>query len=185
MKRFYVDASAFIRLAKIDRAYLLIDLGGDIYVPDAVSTEIQSEPERSWLNELNKGRVIERGTPEWLRGDPDGIDRLERAASHLGIDDVSETGINGDVALLSLGMRDESAVIITDDKPLRKTCKTLGIPISGSIGVVISAVERGDLEPEEAKDSLVAMDEVGARLSARLLRKAEQLIDEAAEEREE
>lgn len=51
--------------------------------------------------------------------------------------------------------------------------------------MVIAAVERSDLDPLEAKDALVAMDEVGARLSARLLRNAERLIDETANEPEE
>lgn len=106
----------------------------------------------------------------------------KKAAAHLGVEDPGENW-HGDVALLADALKTEGeVVVITDDKPLRKTCKALGVPVSGSLGVVIAAVERGDLDPEEAKDALVAMDEVGARLSARLLRRAERVIDEAAED---
>jgi predicted nucleic acid-binding protein len=97
------------------------------------------------------------------------------------MDDPAD-GWHGDVALLAWALKaEDEIVVVTDDKPLRKACKALGILISGSLGVVIAAVERGDLAPEEAKGALVAMDEVGARLSARLLRRAERRIDEAAE----
>lgn len=99
--------------------------------------------------------------------------------------DLSADSLAGDVASLAHALGADDPVVVTDDKPLRKTCKALGVPVSGSMGVVIAAVERGDLDPNEAKDALVSMDEVGARLSARLLRKAERLIDEAAERREE
>lgn len=86
------------------------------------------------------------------------------------------------MALLALGLTMGGPMVVTDDKPLQKTCKALGVPLSGSIGVVVAAVERDAIEPAEAKRLLIAMDEVGARLSARLLRKAERLIDEAADE---
>lgn len=74
----------------------------------------------------------------------------------------------------------DSSVVVTDDRPLRETCKALSIPVSGPTGVLVRAVERGDLTPDDAKDALLAMDEVGARLSASLLRRAERLIDDAA-----
>ena len=147
--------------------------------------EIVSDREMRGLGELSEHEAIHVGEPHELLEHPEGDDFVQMAARHLGEVEIQDSSISGDVALLALGLGDDEAVIVTDDKPLRKTCKALGIPISGSIGVVIAAVERGGLDPDEAKDTLVAMDEVGARLSARLLRKAERLIDEAAEEREE
>lgn len=80
-----------------------------------------------------------------------------------------------------MALRNDRPVVITDDKPLRQTCKALSILISGSIGVLIRAVERGECTAEDAKQTLYAMDEVGARLSASLVKRAEQLIDDAAD----
>lgn len=185
MKRLLVDASVFITLAEIDRVDLLATLEGSPMVPSEVADEIREEPASSALVEAFNSGWLRSGsvkvgmgmdrTGEWAKP-------VKKAATHLGIEDLDDNG-HGDVALLAVALKtDQEVVVITDDKPLRKTCKALGIPVSGSIGVVIAAVERGDLDPEEAKDALVTMDEVGARLSARLLRRAERLIDEAAED---
>jgi predicted nucleic acid-binding protein len=189
-RRLLVDASAFITLAGIDRVDLLRGIDSNLVVPAAVEREVADEPAASRL-----GRAVENG---WIRVESatdraaarDRSDVLADAAAHLGEPDpgtVDSDGPEGDefigdVALLALALLADDAVVITDDKPLRKACTSLGIAVSGSLGVVIAAVERGDLEAGAAKDALVAMDEVGARLSARLLRRAERLIDEAAAE---
>jgi len=165
-RKLLVDASVFITLAEIDATYLLYELDGEVLVPALIADEIEDEPARSRLEET---------TGEQLTVDSADDERTEWASDYLGGDDEPR----GDAALLALGSAYDEAVVITDDKPLRNTCKALGVPLSGSIGVVVASVENGALEADEAKRLLVSMDEVGARLSARLLRKAERLIDEA------
>lgn len=179
MKRFYVDTSVIITLIGVGQAVQLGSLPGEVFVPDAVLSELLVDKDLSRIGELSEKNILELGSREDVHDEQEGDQVFRRAAEHLGRDVVSESEISGDVALLSLGLADDSGVVVTDDKPLRKACKALGIPISGSIGVVIAAVEQGELDPDEAKDTVVAMDEVGARLSASLLRKAERLIDEA------
>lgn len=178
-KQLFVDASVFITLAETDYVALLDALDGEVFVPRAVADEISDEPAASHLATASE---------EWLRIEDAlevvGLGQVEHAASHLGSNLNSANGelhFEGDVALLAFGTTAENPVVVTDDKPLRKACKALGISLSGSIGVLVAAVERGHLDPDEAKDGLLAMDEVGARLSARLLRRAEKLIDRAAD----
>jgi len=181
-----VDASVFITLARIDAIDPLLNVEGTLVVPTAVEAEITSQPaNRALLAAKSNGSVRT----------VDATDRIADAARYLGKahqeDDRSEHDterIGGDLALVALalhrgdvGADTPGTVVVTDDKPLRKTCKALSIPISGSIGVLVRAVERGDLDPETATEKLYAMDEVGARLSATLVRKAERLIDEAGE----
>jgi len=89
--------------------------------------------------------------------------------------------VNGDVALLTGARLADECIVITDDKPLRKACKSISIPVSGTIGVLVRAVETGDIDPDAAKETLYAMDEVGARLSASLVKRAERLIDDASD----
>ncbi|ARS90079.1 hypothetical protein [Natrarchaeobaculum aegyptiacum] len=172
-----VDASVFITLADIGSLELLQETGGDVSMPHAVVEEVSSEPATSDL---------ERARGDWL-STVDGhdsstsdewADRLETAATQLGRS-TNPDDRAGDVPLLAAALAHENPVVVTDDKPLRKTCKTLSIPVSSSIGVLIRAVERGDLEPGTATDRLEAMDEVGARLSVGLFRRAERLIEEA------
>lgn len=172
-RRFLLDASAFITLAGIEAVDLLDGLAGTCGIPDPVAREITDDPATTALQAAVRAGRIERTSPPSEAA-------IETVRLHLGAPGSGEPP-RGDVALLAAAVEVEEAVVITDDKPLRKACKALGIPLSGSIGIVIAAVERGELDPDTAKDTLVAMDEVGARVSARLLRRAERLIDAAAE----
>lgn len=169
-RRYLLDASAFITLAAIDCIDLLDGLSGPRAVPDAVAAEIQEDPAASALEGAEEIERVPRPSTE----------AIETARRHLGVPATDEPP-GGDVALLAAALESAATVVITDDKPLRKACKALGIPVAGSIGVIISAVERGDIDAEAAMAALVAMDEVGARLSARLLQRAEGLIEDAAE----
>jgi predicted nucleic acid-binding protein len=162
-----VDASVFITLAEIDAVRLLDELDGDVVVPKLVADEIQDEPARTELDDAQG---------EWIEVKSADGGRVEESMKRLG----REGEPRGDAALLALALTYDDAVVVTDDKPLRKACKALGVSLSGSVGVIVASVEKEVLAPEEARELLVAMDEVGARFSASLLRKAENLIGEAA-----
>ncbi len=162
-----VDASAFITLAAVGETALLSELDGTVAVPAAVAAEVSDDPAASALD-----GAIADGTIAVLEGGAP----LEQAAEHLG----RSPDPTGDVALLGHALDREGVIVVTDDKPLRTACKTLSVPVSGSLGVLIRGVERDAIGPAEARDRLEAMDQVGARLSASLLRRAESLIDDAA-----
>lgn len=190
MRWVLVDTSVLITLADIGRLDCLYGIDETPVVPEAVREEITSEPASSEVTEAihDTGNLRIDGEDHRYRSH---WSSFQTAASHLGESFPDEPagcwvggGVHwsGDVALLARAIEADDAVVVTDDKPLRETCKALSVPISGSIGVIIAAVERGDLDAEEAKDALVAMDEVGAHLSARLLRRAERMIDEVTGE---
>jgi predicted nucleic acid-binding protein len=164
-RKVLVDASVFITLAEIDATHLLDKLDGDVVVPEQVADEIEDEPARSQLEDAEE---------DWLTVESADDETVEWASKRLGRNEP-----RGGTALLALASDVDGAVVVTDDEPLRNACKAVGVPLSGSLGVVVASVEKGTLEADEAKRLLVSMDEVGARLSARLLRKAESLIDEA------
>ena len=177
-----VDASVCITLADVGAFDLLDGLRGDVVVPGAVCDEVTDNPARDELD-----TAIEDG---WIAVEDPDVDAARRAAAHLGVEDSLAAGesdtaaASGDVALLAAVMERDRAVVVSDDRPLRETCKALSIPVSGSPGVVTRAVERGELDAEDARGLLYAMDEVGARLSATLVRRAERLIDAAVEARD-
>lgn len=187
-----VDASALLTLAGVGRMDLLWDLRGEPFVPTAVANEVRSEPAASRLNAA-EGRgdvsIGDSGGRIRPQDDEDTFAVYQEAGAHLGKDlrKVELSGevsarIEGDTALLSLCLALANPVLVSDDKPLRNVCKALSVPVSGSIGALIRAVERGDLSAEAGRNSLHAMDAVGARLSASLIRRAERLIEEAADE---
>ena len=164
-RKLLVDASVFITIAEIDAGHLLDELDGEVVLPERVADEIEDEPARSELKEAED---------DWLTVEPADGETVVWALKRLGREIA-----RGDTALLALASEYEDAVAVTDNKPLRKACRSVGLPLSGSIGVVVASVENGALEADEAKRLLVSMDEVGARLSARLLRKAERLVEQA------
>lgn len=176
-----VDASVFITLADIGSAELLRQSTGKAVMPQRVVEEISSEPAASELQKALGSHIFSDTLTqshavfdEWER-------QLEEAAIHLGRpSDPKQWG--GDVPLLAAALKYDDPVVLSDDKPLRQACKTLSVPVSGSIGVLVRGVERGDVDAERAKSKLEAMDEVGARLSASLYREAERLIEDAATE---
>lgn len=182
MRELYVDASAFITLAGVGEADLLVGLDGRPIVLDAIAREIVEDPAATALAEGAETGWFARRSLSEIVGEDRAEQLVERAGSFLGREPADPLG--GDLALLAVGLadRDPTTVVITDDKPLRGACKAHSIPLSGSLGVVIAAVEHGAVTPERAKDIVVAMDSVGARFSASLLKRAERLIDEAAEE---
>lgn len=111
---------------------------------ETVRWEITDDPVGSEL-----GRAIEAGdvavvgpAPE-DRHPPEPYERGE----HLGRSDFAARSPDwtGDVALLGEALERSERVIVSDDKPLREACKVLSIPVFGSIGVPICAVERGKL----------------------------------------
>lgn len=183
-----VDASVFITLARLDDLQALTNVRGQLIVPKPVEREITSDVAVRALSariDTDEITVVDAG-----------LAPLRSAAAHLGRelaeDDImghKHSEVDGDIALLGLALQrvesddghDERPIVVTDDKPLRKTCKALSIPVAGSIGILVRAVERGDLTPEEAKSSLEAMDDVGARMSASLYREARRLIEDAGE----
>lgn len=178
-----VDASTFITLAEIGACEYLYGIPGQIAVPAAVRREITDEPAKSELARAVRSDDVTVFDPR--ADDADLPQSYERAMEHLDRSAPTASGdssVIGDVAILGAALDRSDVVVVTDDKPLRDTCKALSIPVSGSIGVLVRAVERGDATADEAKDALLAMDEVGARLSARLLRRAERLIEDAAAE---
>ncbi|RZH68102.1 DUF3368 domain-containing protein [Natrinema altunense] len=179
-----VNASTFITLAETGSCPLLYRTRGRTALPAAVQREITDDPAASELERAVRSADIH--VLDSIADDDARLEAYERATEHLEQSIRTSPGNpawTGDVALLGEALERSDAVVVTDDKPLRDTCKALSIPVSGSIGILVRAVERGDITADAATDVLLAMDETGARLSARLLRRAERLIEDAASDR--
>lgn len=187
-----VDASVLLTLADVGRLDQLWELQGELFVPTSVANEVRSEPAAGHLTEAEARGDVSIGDSSGLlrfEGDGDTYTPYQEAGAHLGKelqrDDLTgevSSRIEGDTALLAICLAISGPVLVSDDKPLRNASEALSVPVSGSIGVLVHSVDRGDLSAAAARDSLYAMDAVGARLSASLVRRAEQLIEAAEEE---
>ncbi len=167
-----IDADVFITFAESGATDLLRTMAGALWMPVPVDQEIVGRPAATVLE-----RAVDAGWLQIAAPPPDQY--VQYAAMHLGRD-VDRVTYNGDILLLAHALAASNAVVVTDDRPLRKCCRTLSIPVAGSLAVLIRAAERGDTDPARATAILLSMDEVGPRLSASVLRRAEQLIAETA-----
>ena len=125
-KRCVVNASPLIVLAKIGQIDLLVALADEIAVPHAVEREIiagpADDPARNWLSERKIPIVNLPNLP------------TELLAWDLGA---------GETAVLAYAMVNSGWTAVLDDNAARKCARSFGIPIKGTLVVIILAKQRG------------------------------------------
>lgn len=170
--RAFVDATTLISLGTIGELDVLSAMTAEPAVLPATLEEVTTEPARTAVQRaIERELLVEVSTP-----DP-GARR--QAATVLG--DQEETA---DVALLA-GIiaaldRDDPVALVSDDRRLRNTARGLGATVTGTLGMVVRAVEE-ELDPDEAKGVVRRLDQHGLHMTARLRTRANERIDEAAE----
>ena len=172
MTRIFVDATTLIALGTIGELEHLTNFSGDLVVLPTVQNEVATEPAQT-----NLGRFIDQYEIETTDSVVD--DYLQQAKEVLG-----EEEKNGDVyligAVLGYTVDDQSVGIVSDDRRVRTTARGLGAVVTGTVGVVVRAVEEG-LNREEAYTLIDRIDSHGLHMTGSLRDKAYSLIDEAAE----
>ena len=172
MTRIFVDATTLIALGTIGELEHLTSFSGDPVVLPAVQNEVLTEPAQT-----NLGRFINQYEVKTTDSVVD--DYLQQAKEVLG-----EEMKNGDVyligAVLGYTADDLSVGIVSDDRRVRTTARGLGAVVTGTVGVVVRAVEEG-LDQEVAYTLVDRIDSHGLHMTGSLREKAYSLIDEAAE----
>ncbi|MFB6114113.1 MAG: hypothetical protein ABEJ58_08440 [Halodesulfurarchaeum sp.] len=173
MTRVFLDATTLISLGSIGELGLLRNFSGDLVVLPAVQSEVDTEPARTNLQSFLESHDIEYGDLGYE-------EQIPRAMSLL-----EEPERNGDVeiiaAVLTLREDDRPAGVVSDDRRIRTTGDAFGATVTGTIGVVVRAVEEG-LSESAGLDILERIDSRGLHTTGELREKAESLIREAAED---
>jgi predicted nucleic acid-binding protein len=165
--RVYVDATTLISLGAIGELGLLTSFDGTPVVLPDVRGEVTTEPART-----NLGRFVER--EEVKTDDSTYGDYVEDAREVLG-----ENEENGDVQIVAAVLAREEAAVVSDDRRVRTVCDGFGVTVTGTVGVVVRAVEEG-MSPEEAKGVIRRVDEHGLHMTAELRERAYDLVEERA-----
>jgi predicted nucleic acid-binding protein len=155
-----VNASPLILLARIDRLDLLASLADRLVVPEAVIREIQAGSHRD-----------------------DTIERLKSLPSILRLADLSvpdrihlwDLGA-GEAQVLAHGLERQGAEVVLDDLAARRCARSLGLPMIGTVGVVILCRHRGILS--SARPVIERLREAGLRLKPALMDEALSKVDE-------
>jgi len=172
MTRIFVDATTLIALGTVGELEHLTNFSGELVILPIVQAEVTTEPAKT-----NLTRFIDKNSIETT--DPRLQDRLQQAREVLG-----EATDNGGVSLISAVLAytadDRSVGIVSDDQRVRTTTRGLGATVTGTIGVIVRAVE-GSLTREEAHTLVKRIDSHGLHMTGNLREKAYSLIDDAAE----
>ena len=170
-----LDATTLISLGTIGELNLLTAFSGDLVVLPAIDAEVTTEPART-----NLERFVE--THDVTTSEAVAAEHLSTAQTVL-----EESEPTGDVwvlaAVLGRTADDRPVAVVSDDRRVRTTARGLGATVTGTIGVVVNAVDRG-LDPADARRLVDRLDAQGLHMTGSLRAKADDLIAAASESSE-
>ncbi len=117
-------------LYQADMLELLPELAGQVYVPEAVVAELEEGQRRNVLLPVLEDL-------SWLIVRPVRDRTLLPLVTHLG---------DGEKEVLALGLETQDALLLLDDRDARRYAQTLELEISGTLGLLLRAKERGILD---------------------------------------
>lgn len=146
-----VNASPLIALAKVGRLKLLVGAGREVVVPDAVAREVAAGPDDAATTAI--------------RSELSGL-----VVPQADLPSVIEWGLGaGETAVLSAAIARRGRAVV-DDREARSAANALGIPLAGTLGVVVLARSEGRIG--SAAEVLHQMKGAGLRLDDHLVREA-------------
>ena len=114
-----VDSSPFIALAQVGELRLLTSLSTRVVIPEQVVTEVQAGPADEAIDALAAGFGERRAVTI-----PNAV-----AAWGLGL---------GETAVFAVAL-ELDGVAVVDDLPARRCARALGLPVIGTLGIVLRA----------------------------------------------
>lgn len=160
MPRVIVNSTPLIILCNIGKLNVLKELYGEIVIPEAVFQEVTVKADSA---------CCQLFSADWIRVEQimDPTDKkMYKAKLH-----------DGEVEVMILAQGDRRAdLLIIDDNAAKKTAKYLGLTVTGTIGVLLKAKQKGIIS--EVRPILWDMKKQGFYISQHI----EQMILEQAEE---
>jgi len=150
--RAIVNATPLIALAAIGRLHLLPALFDEVIVPQAVYREVV-------IAGAGKPDADAWAAARWLRVmSPDQDTALD--ALLLGLD-------AGEMAVLLLARQIRPDWVLIDERQARRVAFALGLPVKGTLGVLLSTILTGLLSQDQALNDLPHLLDQGIRISPR------------------
>ena len=149
-----VNTGPLLALQACEASHLLVELHAPVLVPDVVLREILRGPEAGAEHGLRTSLSGAEIVP--LMGPPPPL-----VAAHLD---------PGEAAVLGLALERGIALVAIDERRGRLVARSLGLRVTGSIGILLRAKRLGLIETVGPR--LDAMREGGGWLSPRLLAEA-------------
>lgn len=159
MRKIISNTTPIISLLKINKLSLLKKLYGKIIVPFAVYQEIEEGKDKPYYTDLFSINWIE-------------IKKIQNSKSREYIFDLDK----GEAEVLILAKEIDADLAILDEIMGRRYAKQLGIVLSGTIGVLLKAKEKGYIS--SLKNILSELTEKGTWLNPKLISKVLEIAGE-------
>ena len=159
MERAVSNTTTLLFLAKVKRLDLLQNLYKKIYIPNKILEEIliKETPELVYLKKYLGNYILEEN-PKNLRSLP--LDEGEQAA-------------------ISLCLEKKGNLFISDDLRARNFAESLGLPIIGTLGILLDNLRRRKINKKEAFSLLQQLLTKGMYLSTDVYAEVEKIIEES------
>ena len=160
LRRWVVNASPVITLAKIGRISLLEELCEELIIPGGVAKEINDGPTddaaRKWLRDKGTQFLQDVGIPNQtiLRWD-------------LGL---------GETEVLSWALEHPEYEAVVDDRAARNCASSLGVKVRGTIGVIV--LGKRHKKVDHVTTILAQLVEAGFRIDEEIISAAKKLVGE-------
>ena len=159
MRKIISNTTPIISLLKINKLSLLKKLYGKIIVPFAVYQEIEEGKDKPYYTDLFSINWIE-------------IKKIQNSKSREYIFDLDK----GEAEVLILAKEIDADLVILDEIMGRRYAKQLGIVLTGTIGVLLKAKEKGYIS--SLKNILSELTEKGTWLNPKLTSKVLEIAGE-------
>ena len=136
MKRWVVDTSPLIFLAKLDRLELLQHDADEILIPSAVLDEISILGDEA-------SKLIENAISSWLIVQE--VTNLHSLAMALADLD------RGEAEVITLAQEIEAERVVLDDLDARRFARRIGCPSIGTLGLLLAGKLRGEIASVKAE----------------------------------
>ena len=162
MRKVVVNTTPLIALSHVGHLDILKKLYGEIIIPEAVYNELSVKAES-----ICKKAV--ESSLDWIR-----VVKIQNQMAKT----MYKTQLHdGEVEVMILAKEVVADVVIIDDANAKKHAKYLGLPVTGTVGVLIKAKQEGYIN--ELRSILQRMVESGIYLSQSLI---ELCLKQAGEE---
>ena len=150
MRKVVVNSTPLIALSKVGLLHIFRELYGEIIIPQAVFHEVTAK--NDVVNQLITENL------DWIHivsAEHNRDRRMYTAKLH-----------DGEVEVMIIAQEIAADLVVIDDGAARKTADYLGLPLTGTLGVLLRAKERGAIQ--RIKPIIVDMESQGIYYSERL-----------------
>ena len=162
MRKVVVNTTPLIALSHVGQLDILKKLYGEIIIPKAVYRELSAKTESICK------KAVDRSL-EWIR--------VENIKNQMAKTMYKTQLHDGEVEVMILSKEIAADVVIIDDANAKKHAKYLGLPVTGTLGVLIKAKREGHIN--ELKPILHQMAENGIYISKSLIELCLKQVGEA------